>query len=256
MKGIASITEGRTLGSISRVLAMLVAGCGILGGSSMVGSPLVAQETTTEEEQVVASDESSEKPELALATIGGGCFWCVEAVFENVPGVKSAVSGYCGGDVENPTYEQVCTKTTGHVEVVQLTYDPSVISYAELLEIFWKTHNPTAKNKQGADEGPQYNTVIFYHDEKQKEEAEYYKERLNEEKVYSKPIVTEIRALETFYEAEEYHQDFYAKNPNQGYCAYNIPPKLEKLKKIFKEREKKAKKEPKEESIKADTTND
>jgi peptide-methionine (S)-S-oxide reductase len=173
---------------------------------------------------------------LKKATFGSGCFWCTEAVFERVKGVHSVVSGYAGGTVENPTYEQVCTGTTGHAEVTQITYDPEVISYDELLQIFWRTHDPTTLNRQGNDVGTQYRSVIFYHDDEQKQLAEKYKEELNASGAWEDPIVTEIVPLSVFYEAEDYHQNYYENNPNQGYCSFVIAPKLEKFEKVFKEK--------------------
>lgn len=179
---------------------------------------------------------SDEKNNLTKATFGSGCFWCTEAIFENVNGVTDVVSGYSGGKVFNPTYEQVCSGTTGHAEVVQLTYDSVVVSYVELLEIFWKTHDPTTLNRQGADVGTQYRSVIFYHNDEQKEKAKYYKDKLNKEGIWNNPIVTEISQIENFFEAEKYHQNYYENNPNQGYCSFVITPKLEKFKKIFKDK--------------------
>lgn len=179
---------------------------------------------------------SDEKNNLTKATFGSGCFWCTEAIFENVNGVTDVVSGYSGGKVFNPTYEQVCSGTTGHAEVVQLTYDSVVVSYVELLEIFWKTHDPTTLNRQGADVGTQYRSVIFYHNDEQKEKAKYYKDKLNKEGIWNNPIVTEISPIENFFEAEKYHQNYYENNPNQGYCSFVITPKLEKFKKIFKDK--------------------
>lgn len=179
---------------------------------------------------------SDEKNNLTKATFGSGCFWCTEAIFENVNGVTDVVSGYSGGKVFNPTYEQVCSGTTGHAEVVQLTYDSVVVSYDELLEIFWKTHDPTTLNRQGADVGTQYRSVIFYHNDEQKEKAKYYKDKLNKEGIWNNPIVTEISQIENFFEAEKYHQNYYENNPNQGYCSFVITPKLEKFKKIFKDK--------------------
>lgn len=173
---------------------------------------------------------------LKKATFGSGCFWCTEAVFERVKGVHSVMSGYAGGTVENPTYEQVCTGTTGHAEVTQITYDPEVISYDELLQIFWRTHDPTTLNRQGNDVGTQYRSVIFYHDDEQKQLAEKYKEELNASGAWEDPIVTEIVPLSVFYEAEDYHQNYYENNPNQGYCSFVIAPKLEKFEKVFKEK--------------------
>lgn len=173
---------------------------------------------------------------LDTATFGEGCFWCTEAVFERIKGVKSVESGYAGGEVENPTYEQVSTGTTGHAEVSQITYDPDVISYKELLKIFFKTHDPTQLNRQGNDVGPQYRSAIFYHNEKQKELAEQAKNELDQAGVYDKKIVTEISPIKNYHKAEDYHQDYYAKNPNAGYCAFVISPKIEKLEKVFKDK--------------------
>lgn len=176
---------------------------------------------------------------MDTVTFGSGCFWCTEAIFERVKGVTSVVSGYSGGTVKNPTYEEVCEGTTGHAECTQITFDPSIISFDELLEIFWKTHDPTTLNRQGNDVGTQYRSVIFYHNIEQKQKAEYYKQKLNDEKIWDKPIVTEITRFEKFYPAENYHQEYYDKNPNQGYCVYVITPKVEKFEKIFQEKLKK-----------------
>jgi peptide-methionine (S)-S-oxide reductase len=170
------------------------------------------------------------------ATFGSGCFWCTEAVFERVKGVESVVSGYAGGTVENPTYEQVCSGNTGHAESIQVTYNPEIISYPELLEIFWRTHDPTTLNRQGNDVGTQYRSVIFYHDEEQKKLAEEYKKKLDESGAWDKPIVTEIVPFTNFYKAEKYHQDYYENNPNQGYCSFVIAPKVEKFEKVFKDK--------------------
>ena len=175
----------------------------------------------------------------AVATFGSGCFWCTEAVFERLEGVSKVESGYSGGHVDRPTYEQVTTGTTGHAEVTQLTYNPDVISYKELLEVFWKTHDPTTLNRQGNDVGPQYRSVIFYHDNEQKELAERYKKELDEAGVFDNPIVTEISPYEKFYKAENYHQDYYANNPYQPYCSFVITPKIEKFEKVFKDKLKK-----------------
>lgn len=174
-----------------------------------------------------------------IATFGSGCFWCTEAIFERINGVQKVISGYSGGTTENPTYEEVCTGTTGHAECTQIYYDPNVISYDELLQIFWKTHDPTTLNRQGNDLGTQYRSVIFYHNQEQKQKAEYYKKKLEEEKIWDKPIVTEIAEFKKFYPAEDYHQNYYENNPNQGYCAFVITPKIEKFEKIFKDKLKK-----------------
>ena len=171
-----------------------------------------------------------------LATFGGGCFWCVEALFERVEGVRSVESGYSGGATPNPTYKQVCSGETGHAEVVQVRFDPKQVSYESLLEIFWKTHDPTTPNQQGADKGTQYRSVVFFHDEAQARIAREVKAALSEAKVYARPIVTEIVPFERFYAAEAYHQGYYDLNADQGYCQVVIAPKLEKLEKVFKDR--------------------
>ena len=174
--------------------------------------------------------------EIQKATFGSGCFWCTEAVFELVEGVTSVASGYTGGNIKNPTYQEVCSEKTGHAEAVQLTFNPEVISYDELLEIFWKTHNPTTLNRQGNDVGTQYRSVIFYHSEEQKQLAEKYKDALDKSGAWVNPIVTEILPATEFYKAEDYHQDYYDNNPNQGYCAFIIAPKVEKFKQVFKDK--------------------
>ena len=183
--------------------------------------------------------DSTQDMNLEKATFGGGCFWCTEAIYERVEGVHSVVSGYAGGTVKNPTYKQVCDGTTGHAEVTQITYDPKVVSYDELLEIFFKTHDPTTLNRQGADVGTQYRSVIFYHNDEQKNKAEYYKKELSKSGAWDNPVVTEISPVTNFYHAEDYHQDYYANNPNQGYCAFVIGPKVEKFEKVFKNKLKK-----------------
>jgi peptide-methionine (S)-S-oxide reductase len=182
------------------------------------------------------SFSQSKKPmnnDLQVATFGAGCFWCTEAVFLNLKGVTKVVSGYEGGKVKNPSYREVCTGETGHAEVTQITFDPSKVTFEELLEVFWNTHDPTTLNKQGADEGTQYRSVVFYHNEDQKKSAEAYKKQLEASHVYKTPIVTEISPALTFYPAEDYHQNYYSLNPNQGYCQYVIRPKVEKFKKQF-----------------------
>ena len=173
---------------------------------------------------------------MELATFGSGCFWCTEAIFEKVKGVESVVSGYSGGKVKNPTYREVCTGNTGHAEVVQLIYNPEIIAYKELLEIFWKMHDPTTLNRQGADVGTQYRSVIFYHTDEQKKTAETYKKKLDEANIYKNPIVTEITKFESFYKADDYHQEYYENNKFQPYCSFVITPKMEKFKKVFKDK--------------------
>ena len=172
--------------------------------------------------------------ETTLATFGGGCFWCVEAVFQRLEGVVSVESGYAGGTVQNPTYKQVCTGTTGHAEVCQIRYDPAKVSFDELLEVFWKTHDPTTLNRQGADEGTQYRSVIFYHDDQQRAQAEKRKQELNASGAWDAPIVTEISPLIKFYRAEDYHQNYFRTNPEQSYCQFVVRPKVEKFEKVFK----------------------
>ena len=173
---------------------------------------------------------------LQIATFGAGCFWCVEAVFQDLKGVHRVVSGYAGGQVDNPTYEEVCSGTTGHAEVVQVTYDPSVISFEELLEVFWRTHDPTTLNRQGADVGTQYRSAIFYHDDEQKRLAEKSRAETDASDLWPDPIVTEIVPFTEFYEAETYHHNYYRQNPNQAYCRFVIDPKIQKFRKSFADR--------------------
>jgi peptide-methionine (S)-S-oxide reductase len=171
-----------------------------------------------------------------VATFGSGCFWCTEAVFEKLNGVITVVSGYSGGTKENPTYKEVCTGETGHAEVTQITFDPSIISFKELLEVYWKTHDPTTLNRQGNDVGTQYRSVIFYHNEEQHKLSFEYKKKLEEAKIFDTPIVTEITKFNKFYPAEDYHQGYYELNKTQPYCNLVITPKVEKFKKVFKDK--------------------
>lgn len=168
-----------------------------------------------------------------LATLGGGCFWCTEAVFSQLKGIESVEPGYSGGSLENPTYEQVSTGTTGHAEVVQIAFDRNVISYREILEIFFSTHDPTTLNRQGPDVGTQYRSVIFYHNDQQRATAELVVKELTEEKLFDAPITTKIEPFERFYEAEEYHKDYFKKHSEQQYCRIIIAPKIEKLQKLY-----------------------
>lgn len=170
------------------------------------------------------------------ATFAGGCFWCTEAVFDQVKGVKSVVSGYSGGHIKNPAYREVTSGRTGHAEAIQLTFDPGEISFIELLEIFFSTHDPTTVNRQGADVGTQYRSAIFYHSEDQKFAAEEIIAELEKENIYPNPIVTEVTEFSNFYPAEDYHQEYYINNPDQGYCRIVIQPKLEKFEKVFKDK--------------------
>lgn len=180
--------------------------------------------------------ERADEAGLEKATFGTGCFWCTEAVFQELKGVRAVVSGYSGGTTENPTYREVCTGRTGHAEVVQITFDPAVISYEELLQVFWKTHDPTTLNRQGADVGPQYRSAIFYHNDEQRKQSEHYKAKLDESKAFDAPIVTEITAFTRFYPAEDGHQNFYEFNSGNRYCRYVIGPKLEKFRGAFAEK--------------------
>ncbi|RED19543.1 peptide-methionine (S)-S-oxide reductase [Flavobacterium cutihirudinis] len=176
---------------------------------------------------------------LETITLGGGCYWCVEAVYENLDGVKSVVSGFSGGKVANPTYEEVCTGTTGHAEVVQITYDKNVTDINEIFKVFFTVHDPTTLNRQGADVGTQYRSVIFYKNEEQKKAAQSIIAELNKAKVYNSPIVTKVEPFTKFYKAEDYHQNYYANNKNQPYCKMVIQPKIEKFEKVFKDKLKK-----------------
>ncbi len=192
--------------------------------------------------------EESQKPVLTMenttskndtATFGAGCFWCVEAVFQNLNGVVKVRSGYSGGSVKNPSYKEVCTGTTGHAEVCQIIYNPAIVSFDELLEVFWKTHDPTTLNRQGNDAGTQYRSVVFYHNEEQKKLTELYKKKIDESGAYDQPLVTEITPFQVFYPAEDYHQNYFNQNGEEPYCKYVIQPKVEKFKKVFEAKIKK-----------------
>ncbi len=182
---------------------------------------------------VIDNSEIQESIKTEKATFGGGCFWCTEAVFKQIEGVTETVVGYSGGEKENPTYEEVCTGTTGHAEVCQVTFNPEKISYTELLEIFFKTHDPTTLNRQGADVGTQYRSVIFYHNDAQKNLAINYIKNLERDGAFTNPIVTQIEPLKNFYKAEEYHQNYFEKNPYSTYCIFVVAPKVEKARKDF-----------------------
>lgn len=187
---------------------------------------------TEKQNQLTLSNMDS----LSVATFGAGCFWCVEAVFQDLKGVYKVESGYTGGSVKNPSYKEVCNGTTGHAEVIQIRYNPDEISFEELLEVFWEVHDPTTLNRQGNDVGTQYRSAIYYHNDEQKNTSESYKKRLNDKQVFPNPIVTEISPADTFYVAENYHQDYFNQNGEQPYCAFVIKPKVEKFKKVFKEK--------------------
>lgn len=188
-----------------------------------------------------AQNQKDKKPNKAfmnknlfVATFANGCFWCTEAIFLQVKGVEEVVSGYIGGQVKNPTYKEVCSGLTGHAEAIQIKFNPELVSYKDLLEIFWNTHDPTTLNRQGADVGTQYRSAVFYHDEEQKQLATFYKNELDQSGAFDKPIVTEITAASVFYPAEDYHQNYYNLNGSAPYCSYVISPKLDKFKKAFK----------------------
>ena len=174
-------------------------------------------------------------PKLSKATLAGGCFWCTEAVYAQIKGVKSVTSGYLGGEVPNPTYKDVCTGLTGHAEAVEIEYDPTQVPFEKLLEVFFATHDPTTKNRQGADVGTQYRSGVFYHDDEQKRIAEEVIKRLDDSGAFPAKIVTEVTKATTFYPAEDYHQDYFANNPRQPYCQAVVAPKVDKVRKVFKD---------------------
>ena len=196
-------------------LALISLGC--------LQQEVVANKTDDKKVKMVEKKDKT----MEISILGGGCFWCTEAVFERIDGIKDVISGYAGGEIPNPTYKQICTGETGHAEVIKIKFDPSVISYSKILEIFGDCHNPTTLNKQGADEGTQYRSTIMFLSEDQKNLAQKWKKELSEK--FEDPIVTEIVPAPIFYTAEDYHQDYYRKNPNQGYCSFVIRPKLKKL---------------------------
>ncbi|HRE75823.1 MAG TPA: peptide-methionine (S)-S-oxide reductase MsrA [Flavobacteriales bacterium] len=211
-----------TTASLATVLLFMAGSC----GSSM----------EADNAQIMDEKDTLSSNGLESATLGAGCFWCIEAVYLELKGVKSVVSGYAGGHVDKPTYEEICRGTTGHAEVARIVFDPKVISFDELLEVFWQIHDPTTLNRQGNDVGTQYRSVIFYHNEEQKNSAEKYKMQLDTSGAWDKPIVTEISPLTNFFPAENYHQNYYNNNPNQGYCRFVIAPKMDKFRKVFKEK--------------------
>lgn len=198
-------------------------------GLGVFGQWSIGSNTTSEQKEIYVQ-------EVEQITLGGGCFWCIEAIFEELKGVKKVESGYSGGTLDNPSYSDVCTGKTGHAEVVQITFDPNVISLEELLEVFFSLHDPTTLNRQGADRGTQYRSVVFYHSQKQKEQTEKVIETLNKNSVFSDPIVTELTAFTKFYPAENYHQEYYELNKEEPYCKAVILPKMEKLHKVFSEK--------------------
>lgn len=216
----------RRLQPLLACLALLLAGG---GGAAPAAEPGKAAPAAAPDPAKAAAEPAAAASAMALATFGGGCFWCSEAVMERLEGVVDVKSGYMGGHIENPTYDQVCRTDTGHVEVIQVSYDPAKITYDELLDVFWQVHDPTTLDRQGEDRGPQYRSVIFTHNPDQKNRAELSKRALDQSGKLSAPIVTEIREATTFWLAEANHQDFYRNNPNFGYCRAVISPKLKQM---------------------------
>lgn len=208
-------------------------------GMLLLATLACAQQTPSQKQKNMKDlpKTSVQVPEgFEVATLGGGCFWCTEAIYLDLKGVERVQSGYSGGHIDKPSYKQVTSGTTGHAEVIQFLFDPTVISFGEILEIFWSTHDPTTLNRQGNDVGPQYRSAVFYHSEDQKKEAEFYKNKLNESGAFNRPIVTEITPFSNFYVAEDYHQNYYNENGMQPYCQFVIRPKVEKFKKAFAEK--------------------
>jgi peptide-methionine (S)-S-oxide reductase len=222
-KNVVLALVGLILGSLATVF--------VGGELGMVGSRYVRRGSHAKLDATAPLPPGVEK-----ATFGSGCFWCTEAVFQELKGVHATVAGYSGGSVKDPTYKQVCSGSTGHAEVIQVSYDPMVISYAELLEVFWQTHDPTTRYRQGNDVGTQYRSVIFYHTDEQKKLAEEYRHKLDEAGLFPAPIVTEIVPFTEFYPAEDYHQDYFSENSRQPYCTFVIRPKVEKFEKVFKDK--------------------
>ncbi|TAF33148.1 MAG: peptide-methionine (S)-S-oxide reductase [Cytophagales bacterium] len=205
---------------------------------SSLASPKDTQQTLTQSQTLDLEplNTTNLSDKFETATFGGGCFWCVEAVFLMLKGVQKVESGYAGGQTLNPTYDDICTGTTGHAEVIQITFDPSQIGFADLVEIFFNVHDPTQLNRQGADVGTQYRSVVFYHNEEQKKATDSVKTALQNANLFGKPIVTEVSPLTKFYKAEAYHQNYYNRNPEQGYCSYVISPKIQKFKKQYNQK--------------------
>jgi methionine-S-sulfoxide reductase len=198
-----------------------------------------AKNQTTEKDTSKKVKRSNMNTHLEVATFGGGCYWCIEAVFQRLEGVEKVESGFSGGQVKNPTYKEVCTGTTGHAEVIQITFDTTKTSFEEILKVFFTMHDPTTLNRQGNDIGTQYRSAVFYHNDAQKKAAEEIIAALNTSKAYPNPIVTEVSKLDVFYKAEDYHQNYYNENSDEGYCRFVIQPKIEKFEKVFKDRLKK-----------------
>ena len=234
----------RSWGQTARFIPLLsifavFASCGRITSETVSPDPSPPLEEVSKPMTPPPSDDDPAPAKHQVATFGAGCFWCVEAVYQELEGVVAVESGYSGGHVENPTYEQVCNKTTGHAEVCRITFDPDKTSFSDLLQVFWQTHDPTTRDRQGNDEGPQYRSVIFTHDDDQKALATAIKKELDASGAWPNPIVTEIESLKNYYKAEAVHQNYFRNNPNEGYCAHIIQPKMEKFRKAFKDKLKK-----------------
>jgi len=230
--------RSRSIGALFVLLAWIGSmSCAVAADHSEATSKSTATPALAEGKN--AKGTMTENGKREVATLAGGCFWCLEAVYDELKGVDSAVSGYAGGTVKNPTYKQVCNGDTGHAEVVQITFDPSVVSYKELLEVFFTIHDPTTLNRQGADVGTQYRSAIYYNSPEQKAAAEEVIKEITAEKIWDSPIVTEVTPLDKFYEAEDYHQEYFARNPTQGYCSFVIAPKVAKFRHKFVDKLKK-----------------
>ena len=219
--------------SMLRLYALLLMVCGLAACLQQATDTPSTMPASTPKPAPSAETTTPEPTTMAIATFANGCFWCTEAVFEQLRGVTQVTSGYIGGQVDHPTYKDVCNGTTGHAEALQITYDPAQVSFETLLEVFWKTHDPTTLNRQGNDVGTQYRSGIFYHTPEQKSLALEYKAKLDASGAFDKPIVTEITPASTFWPAEEYHQGYFRENPTQGYCRVIIAPKVEKFRKVF-----------------------
>lgn len=230
--GVLSHASGVSRGWMAASLVILASLGGIVWGQN--------GDKTKGTFAVTQNDANGQKQNEAIATLAGGCFWCTEAVFERMEGVNDVISGYIGGHVPNPTYEAVCQKTTGHAEAIEVYYDPSKVTFEELLEVFFKTHDPTTPDQQGNDYGPQYRSSIFYHNAQQKQIAEGYIAKLNASKEFASPVVTKLEEATRFYEAEDYHQDYFRKNPTAGYCRFVVREKVKKFDTYFPDKQKKS----------------
>ena len=217
---------------MKKIINNLFLGIGLLGSFASCASPT----TSTKNMDIPITEQTPPPAGLEVVTLGAGCFWCVEAVFQDLKGVVKVESGYANGLVKNPTYRDVCTGATGHAEVCQITYDPKILPFDQLLEVFWATHDPTTLNSQGADHGTQYRSGIYYHTPAQKAVADAWLKKLNDEKVFPNPIVTEILPIKNFYKAEDYHQNYFKDNGEEGYCRVVIKPKMDKFRKAFKDK--------------------